>query len=295
MGLFFPLLSLSGCGIKAFTVLNSIKTSIDLIIDFNESKDLCNIAATVMDEYGNLANYGNVTFAINGEIFVVDVLNGKANFSHSLNRQVNLISAIFEAEGYNASSITKIFNITKTDVDWNLKINRYSNNVNVTVNVNKLINDTVRISVKGNESLLQLIDGTATLNLNNLSNGHYDVHVEFLNESRYEANLLMGNFTVRVLKTSIMPSNLTSVESKRFMYYVTLLDEFKGPIGGKEITFTLNNSTYSNITDEDGRAIVWISLQKEFTLLMLHLKVMMTISNQMPEVPLRLREMSLLN
>ena len=249
-------------GIKAFTVLNSIKTSIDLIIDFNESKDLCNIAATIMDEYGNLANYGNVTFAINGEIFVVDVLNGKANFSHALNRQVNLISAIFEAEGYNASSITKIFNITKTDVDWNLKINRYSNNVDVTVCVNKPINDTVLISINGNETLLDLIDGKITLNLNNLSNDYYGLRVEFLNESRYEADSLRGNFTVNVLKTGIVSSNITSVDSKIFIYDVSLLDEFSSPIEGRKIIFTLNNSTYSNITDNEGHAIVWISLPK---------------------------------
>lgn len=249
-------------GIKAFTVLNSIKTSIDLSIDFNESNDLCNIAATVLDEYGNLVNYGNVTFDVNGEIFVVDVSNGNANFSHALNRHVNLISAIFEAEGYNASSLTEIFNIPKVNVDWNLEINRYSNHVDVTVIVNKLINDAVRISINGNESLLALVNGKATLNLDNLSNDYYDVHVEFLNESRYQASPLRGNFTVRVLKTSILSSNITSVDSKMFIYDVTLLDEFNGPIGGKEIIFTLNNSTYSNITDEEGRAIVWISLKK---------------------------------
>ena len=248
-------------GIKAFTVLNSIKTSIDLSIDFNESSDLCNIAATVRDEYGNLIKYGNVTFSINGENFVRNVLDGKANFSHALNRKANLISAIFEAEGYNASSLTKTFNIT-TYVDWNLEINRHSNNVDVTVSVNKPINDTVLISINGNETLLDLIEGNATLNLNNLSNDFYGVRVEFLNESRYGADPLRGNFTVNVLKTRIVSSNITSIDSEIFIYDVTLLDEFSSPIEGRKIIFTLNNSTYSNITDNEGHAIVRISLPK---------------------------------
>ena len=245
--------------IKSFTVSNPINTLTDFKIDFKENSPF-NITAIIKDEYGNLLKYGVVTFNINGENRIVNVTNGMASLLYDFNEKINSVSATFNAEGYNSSSKTVSYEIPKIKMDWNLEISQDYNNVNVTVVANRLLNESVIAEINANETLLELINGTGTLKLNNLTNDHYSVYIALLDESLYGADPLYGDFTIDLSKTTIISNDLTMNDAEEFIYEVTLLDEYYGKIPNKEIIFAINNTAYVNKTDENGQARIFIKL-----------------------------------
>ncbi|WP_406537081.1 C1 family peptidase [Methanobrevibacter sp.] len=246
--------------IKAFTYINPINALINITIDFMESRPI-SISAIITDEFGNLVKYGNVTFNINGENKSASVSNGRASVSYDMIHEGYLISATFDAEGY-ASSKSALYTVPKINAQIDLEINQYYNNINLTITVDKLINETISLEINGNKIFLELINGYKTLTLSNLANGRYDIYISLMEDSDYGAAPFIANFTISLSKTTIAADDLTTNDEKGVIYNVTLMDEDNNAISGKEITFTIDNITYANRTDENGQAVLVISLNK---------------------------------
>jgi len=247
--------------IKAFTISEPINTVTSLNVDFVEGQPL-NITATVKDEYGNLVKYGNLTFDINGVKEVVGVVNGIAKLLYDFDKKMNIIHATFDAEGYNSSSDMSYFSIPKIPIDLKLNIVQVYNNVDLIVKASKLINESIIVNINGNETLLNLINGTNTLSLKNLSNDNYQVSVLLMDESDYIADTEFGEFSINMLKTVLLSDNITVNDDGNFIYNVTLIDENDSPVIGREIAFVIANVTYRNLTDENGSALIDLNLNK---------------------------------
>ena len=247
--------------IKAFTLTDPINTQTALNIDFVEGQPL-NITATVKDEYGNLLKYGNVTFNVNGKNQIVSVKNGIANLLYDFKEKMFTVSATFGAEGYNQSSNISYFSIPKIPIKLKLNILQNSNNVDINVMANRLLNESVIVNINGNETLLELINGTNTLSLKNLSNSLYQVAVLLMDGSDYTADAAYDEFTIELLKTFILSDDLTVNDEGNVMYNITLLDEHDNPVVDHEIIFEINNATYKNNTDENGKVLMDIPLKK---------------------------------
>ena len=89
--------------IKAFTVLNKINSTVTLTIN-----DECNpveIIATVLNQYGNPVNSGQVIFNIEGNEYTVDIINGISKLNYIFkNSGVKLIKVSFNSDKYTGSS-----------------------------------------------------------------------------------------------------------------------------------------------------------------------------------------------
>ena len=247
--------------IKAFTFLNPINTLTNLSIDFKQDEP-ANVTAVVVDEYGNFAKEGNVTFDINGDKKTIGVVNGKAILSYDLNKKINAISATFAGEGYNSSSNITSYELPKIHITWTLNITQSFNNVNITVAANKLVNESIIMDINGENVPFKLINGSNTLPLIDLPNDLYEVHVSLPVDSDYLADILADEFVIDMSSTRIVSDSITANDEGPVLYNVTLFDENDNLIANKEIIFTIGNITYANTTDSYGRAVIFVKLDK---------------------------------
>lgn len=89
--------------IKAFAISDKLNSTLKLDVS-DKGVDSANIKAMVRDQYGNLINSGEVVFTIEGSQHHINVSNGMASIVHIFeNRMSNVISAVFNSEGYNPS------------------------------------------------------------------------------------------------------------------------------------------------------------------------------------------------
>ncbi|WP_407392831.1 Ig-like domain repeat protein [Methanobrevibacter sp.] len=239
--------------IKAFTIFNEINTFLDLAIDSNEL-GFINITATVIDEYGNLVNSGNVTFILNGMEQVVNVTHGIATLTHSFGNNPYSVYATFNGTGYNSS--TASHNIINETIDLNLEIIKYQNNVNITVSTLNTINGEVTLIINNKPYKANLTNGQYTFNFT-LENGDYGVEV-FLMDFDYQG-YNSSNFAMDV-KGTIIEANDLNVDEGKIIYSVNLTDESGNPLSSRVVNFTINNNEYYNITDDDGKACISIDL-----------------------------------
>ncbi|MBQ6099376.1 MAG: hypothetical protein IJL02_05880 [Methanobrevibacter sp.] len=236
--------------IKAYTILNPIGTVLSLNISTSLENPV-NITAAVVDEYGNLLSCGNVTFTLDGVDYVVNVTNGIASIQHSFDKVLNNVTAVFDAVGYSSSSANGTAQIKKTKVDLDLEISQvlYDAVLDI-VSLNKL-NETLIIHINDKPYESRLINGKAKLELENLSNGIYNVTVTLPDDSIYESDLT-DSFVVNVSKTEIIASDLTFTENEIGILNITLVDENANPLAGRLVNVCLDNYAFAVFSDANG-------------------------------------------
>ena len=185
--------------------------------------------------------------------------NGLAVLPIKLNAGQYAVNINFNGDNdYLKSSSVGYVNV-KSKVEISLDVNRYSNNVNLTVNVSKHINDTVIIVINNKTENIEVVNGIATLELNNLENNVYEVGI-YLDDSKYVFDEFSSSFTVNVKNTQIISSDLIITDEDEFNYTIMLLDEFGNPLLNKSIDLELSGKSYNMITDNNGQAIIPIKL-----------------------------------
>ena len=222
--------------IKAFTILNPINTSLFLNITATEIK------VQIIDENGNHVNSGNVTFNLDGEVYAINVKNGNAILNSISTRNINKISAIFNAVGYNASFYTIL---QKTELKLN--INKSSNNIIITLISQNNINMSIPIKINNEMYNVTLIDGKASLSLKNLSNAFYNISV--VSQDCIITELI--NINVEKTKIIVNPNK---------NYTFILMDSNGKGIPNKKLQIFLNNTEYNIITNKNGEIILPILL-----------------------------------
>ncbi|WP_298521913.1 C1 family peptidase [uncultured Methanobrevibacter sp.] len=242
--------------LKAFTIKNIINTTLSL-----NASDVANIAAKVTDQYGNLLNNGNVTFDINGMVYTLNVTDGVAVLINPiLNQTHNVINAIFNAIGYNSSANAASIEIAKSDIDLTLSIVNFSNNAMIYLESSKDINTSLIVRVNNRNYSLIILNGKGYLNLTGLENDVYAVQVNCEELSAYRFENLTDSFVIDVKSTEIISGNLTINDEDDFYFNITLTDENGVALSNKTVTFVLEGNTYTNITDENGRAFLALDL-----------------------------------
>ena len=110
--------------IKAFTI-NLLKTNLTLDIpEFVSLKSPINIKAIVKDEYGNLVQFGNVTFNIDSKNYNIPVIDGIASLTIQFNSIKNYPIHVTYASNdyYLNSSSSNVINITVKSANLTLSI-----------------------------------------------------------------------------------------------------------------------------------------------------------------------------
>jgi len=240
--------------IKAFTVLNPVNTTINLTVENTDSPSI--IKALVLNEYGNPVLSGNVTFNIEGQDYVVDIVNGYASLFHVFkNFGANLITASFEKTGFISSSSNVTVDISKGDIEIALYSTVGLLDAHISITLSKPINETVYVNVNQSIHEVTVTDGVGKLDLTDLYYGKYDVEAYFVNDY-YNCVNGTDSFNINYLKTFIEASDAEAYHNDDFTYSIRLLDRNNNPISGKTIRFTVCKVTKENTTNDEGIASV---------------------------------------
>lgn len=243
--------------IKAFTVLNNITTTTYLNVTYDKYNPV-NITISVIDEYGKNVN-GNVNLTINGKTYIVKLNKGKLSLTYNLDKGLNNISVKFDGDGYISSSNSTSINILKKIISLNSTIQIHSNTIRVNISSNETLNSTIIIDLKNEIYTIDLTNGFASFNKENLDNGEYPIKIK-MKDNVYECEDIIDSFTINVNKTKLNSSDLVTIENKLDNYSIYLLDKFNNPLSNKTIIFKVNNQEYVKNTDNSGLAQIAINL-----------------------------------
>lgn len=240
--------------IKAFTVLDEIKTNLNLTVEYNGTNPV-NLNAFVFDDEGNPIITDKVDFFLDGRIISVDVVDGVASLTYNFSQLSNFVFAEFIATGYTYSSDSCTFNISKSDAEMTMEVERTVNNVVLNLHSPYMINSFSTVKINNETYDVWLTNGSGSLSLINLSNGVYDVAISLHDDCIYETNLT-GSFSINVGNAYIVAGNLVTSDVGDFIYSAILLDEDSNPISSKTVEFRLNGFFYSETTDSNGKASI---------------------------------------
>ena len=194
--------------IKAFTVLNPVNSKIELT-PHNIKDDTTDIIARVVDEYGNLIKYGEVTFNVEGVDKIVPVSNGVANlFNVNINEGINRVAARFSAVGYNASSDVLV--VSKYPIDTFITLDVLSDYnpfifkaTVMDLNNNPAESGEVTFAIDGMNYTVSVCDGVTVLNHTFKSFGVKNIFASFNDLYCYNGSDANTSITVSNILTSI--------------------------------------------------------------------------------------------
>lgn len=244
--------------IKAFTVFDLIDTATSLEVEYDGFNPV-NITAHVLNQYGNPVDSGKVLFNLSGVIVSVNVSDGVAKLSHIFERGLNAISAEFVACGYISSSDETSININKIDVNMVAEILVDLDTALININLNDSINETIFIDLGYVNYTIQSVDGVASINLTDLNIGLNNIRISLYDEI-YDCNVVEKSFDVVPKSTFIIVSDLETIYNSGYEYNVKLIDEDGNPLGGRELSYVLNNIENTLYTDDNGEALLNINL-----------------------------------
>ena len=218
-----------------------------------------NISFNVLNQYGNPVSCGKVLFNLSGQIISVNVSNGVAKLTHVFNFGLNTVFANFVACGYSSSSDNLSFEVRKVIVNLTADVLVDLDTALVNINLSKPINETIHIFLDNEERTIQSVDGKASINLTDLKVGLNNIKIA-LDDALYDSNEIVENINIKAKRTSIILSDLVTVYNSGQQYKIKLIDEDGNPLVGRELVYTLNNSSHTVNTDDNGEISLNISL-----------------------------------
>lgn len=242
-------------GFTQFLTLNSTFRELNINYD---SLDLFNIVAWVVDENNNPVGNGNVTFNVNGINYTALIYRGIASLLVPLKIGLNNISAVFSSPNYYSSQINTTYNVLPVSVDIKVDVGQQSNNAYITFNISQPVNETLLITINGENSTVEIVNGTYMLNLTDLDYGDYNVNIKILSDF-YSGENSTG-FFVNVKRTYLEVSDMTAVYNGGEYLNIYLYDQFNQKLNNTQIRIILNNTTYLKTTDDEGKVIIPINL-----------------------------------
>ena len=209
--------------IKAFTILNSINSVIELTCS-NIKDNAADIIANVFDEYGNAIKYGVVTFNVDSVYTKVNISNGIAELPNIIIKDgINRFEAEFNAVGYNNSSNYLLVSNTLINTSISLEALSDYNPVMLKATVldqndNPVECGAVTFNVDGVDYIVNVMEGVAIFNhtfktfgLKNISASFNDLYC--YNGSNTNISIFMSNILTSItlnIDGQYNPINITA-------------------------------------------------------------------------------------
>lgn len=178
---------------------------------------------------------------------------------------VNKINITYTGDN-NHYSLSKTANITVLKLDIASKEMKISitNHTTPNLTINFLTNATGNVLIKINtsEHTISLINGEATLKVNNLVPGIYESIITYLGDDNY--NPFTANVMFSVPKPVLKANDINMLYTSGLKYsvYVTASNN---PAVGKSVVFTINGKKINAVTDSKGYASIKIDLPPKST------------------------------
>ena len=195
---------------------------------------------------------GTVIITINDNNYTVNIENGTGTSDKiKLPAGKYQFSAIWNTNNNNYTDTKAYgsFNVSKANLNIDIKADSIKVEQNVTITVTGLANATGNITIKVDNKTyeVKIENGIATKEIANLNTGNYTLNVTYNGDNNYNPTVASSNFTVAKLATNI------DFEAKNITYgenaTLTILNLPKDTTGN--LTITVDGETYSVIDVKD--------------------------------------------
>ena len=143
---------------------------------------------------------GNVTVKLGNDTYIADVINGTATLTlDNLTPGKNDIEVIYSGDDtHTNSTIDSIVSGPKYDTPITVNVTEVTEGETaiITVTVPENATGNVTVTIDGVKYTAEVINGTATIPVDNLTAGDKSVIVEYVCDDNYASNYTVGNFTV---------------------------------------------------------------------------------------------------
>ena len=235
-------------GFTQFITLNSTVQSLNVTYDM---LDLYNVTAMVLDENGNAAGNGNVTFYVNGANYTAEIYRGIASVKVPLSLGLNSIFAVFESPNYYSSNSSTTYEVSPIALDADIVVVQDLKDAYLTFTFSQMINETILIVINGQNQTVKTVDGVYRLNLTDLDYGSYDVNVTLISDYFTADN--STSFFVDVKRTYLSVSDVETFYRSGDAIEIKLYDELGQPLNDTQIKIILDGADFQNGTVHDGR------------------------------------------
>ena len=237
-----------------------IKTYLELEVN-HKTHNPVEIIAYVYDEDDNPVNTGNVVFNLNNIAYTLPVANGTSKLIHVFQTMgVNNFSVCYvKNQFYDSSQNATGVNISKINVNLSMSISKSYDTAVITITTSAPVEDYIYLNLNGERLLTKVKDCEATFTLTQLPKDDYMVEA-YLDSYTYRADSVEGNFTVINCHTEIIAEK-TRFHIGNNVYQVSLKDSDGVSLKNKQITVTVGDKTYKNMTDENGVALFNLNLE----------------------------------
>ena len=201
----------------------------------------------------------NVILIINNKRYLV---NGSELFTIPDTLDAGIYQAIVEFNGsekYNPANATCEFNITLKSVEISLDILQDFDNVSIVIYLSQNLTGEANVLINNDSYSVDVVNGTGSLDLNNISYGEYLVNASFFQKD-FETAYAIANFSVIPVKTWINASDVQMYYHDGTRFSATLFDENNNILANKSLIININENNYTRITDENGTVSLGLNL-----------------------------------
>ena len=214
---------------------------------------------------GSAVNEGRIFIIINGKEYSADVVNGTATIdAPKIDAGIYSVNVTYEGN-YSADNASVQFEVSKCPATIeivNITNCTYGNSIQIKVNVtggSSAINEgNVSAIVNGTVYSASVINGTATIEIPNLSIGKYEANITF--GGNYLADNVSAKFEVSLSNAVITAKDIAYVINYGGKYSAVIKDVNGKAVVGETVTFIFNGKVLgSTVTDKDGVASIQLT------------------------------------
>lgn len=247
-----------------FTVL--IKKTQILAGDFiTEEHSRDNYTVTLIDEDGIPISNERIMLVLDKIYLVFTNETGQASIPIDLSYGNYSITSKFDPsldtinDYFGCEIKSKI--IVKINASANVEVTRDLRDVKVNISFTKAINETINVSINGENRSVNITDGNTILNLNNLENGNYTIRFNLDENKYFSSPPVECNFTVNVKGTQIIANDFETYWGSGDCYKVQLTDQDGLPVKSALISLTFDGVETNIVrTNDEGIALIPIKL-----------------------------------
>ena len=239
-----------------------INTKIKLnVTSANDANNPVRINLTVVDPDDNPVTSGFVHLDFDGDLQVVELINGSAcidyTFPNTGNKSVNV--TYYDDYLYDSSAANESLVVSKIKANMTLKYVVYETTAVLGVEFKNATREfKVIFYVNDMNYTAQSKRGVAICEIYGLDFGTYEYTVQLISDI-YEADEGNGTFNITIHKTQIIASN--AVLYYNGDYVVVLKDKSGNVIADRDIYITLNGQKYKKRTNSEGIAVFNFALR----------------------------------
>lgn len=256
---------------KGKIIVDEVLTVIDAPSISAFTKQSKTYTATLKTKQGKAVSNQKLTFAVDGRTYTQTTdKNGQASINVQFNNENTYpVTVKFAANGvYKASSASGKITVSKRAAQLESNDETYyvksTQDYQVTLkdqSGNPLANQEISFAVNGSSySRNTDLNGHAGIDVSVLPVGSHEVVIRFAGNDLYNAVSKTSKITILSRDAQLESDDGTFYVNSTQYYNVTLNNQSGNPLANQEIIFEVNGSSYSNNTDLNGQAGIYVSV-----------------------------------